>query len=369
MDVRSWCQENSAEVRVLEQATKALIALPKVVGSPPYRLEAGAPDVPAIYLATIPNGTVIGGSSLVLTANGVGLSDEIALSDGNYYAQRLGPLKKLSNGQAKAVLAPPAGVTISEAITLCKGGASNYFHWLIECLPKLEVVDAFPELNNVPIIIDDGLPKQLVDALKMIDKNKRPLLTIEKNRPAVVGSLYVVSDLSIFNDNYDNPVRIDDIVISPRAAKFVRKRLARAPSGIRRKFYLSRSKASYRKIRNNDVIQSYLEGLGFETVNPDEMSFDEQLDLFSQAGEIVGASGAALANMLFAPADCRVTCLVSNNSQSNLYFYSSIANYIGLQFQYVLGPEIKGTASRKYAVHNDFSIPLDRLQEALEWGR
>ncbi|WP_282852880.1 glycosyltransferase family 61 protein [Gulosibacter sediminis] len=69
--------------------------------------------------------------------------------------------------------------------------------------------------------------------------------------------------------------------------------------------YVSRSK-SQRSLPDEWIIENYLRSLGFEIFFAEEHSFEEQVDKFSCAQVIVASHGAGMANICFAPDDCRV---------------------------------------------------------------
>ena len=71
-----------------------------------------------------------------------------------------------------------------------------------------------------------------------------------------------------------------------------------------RHIYVSRRLAETRRMRNEAALIEALAALGFHIVEAEQLSFDEQLDLFSQAKVIMGPHGAGLVNAAFASPDC-----------------------------------------------------------------
>lgn len=79
--------------------------------------------------------------------------------------------------------------------------------------------------------------------------------------------------------------------------------------------------------------------------------------MFSNAEAIAGISGAALTNILFAPADCRILALMPNYGFE--FFFWDIANIVGQDFSYIVGeaeaPEQLG--------HSNFTVDLRYIRE------
>jgi hypothetical protein len=72
------------------------------------------------------------------------------------------------------------------------------------------------------------------------------------------------------------------------------------------RFYISRSKAAFRRIVNEDEITPLLEEQGFETVLCEDLSLAEQVKLFSATVAMIGAHGAGLINLIYCMPGSRV---------------------------------------------------------------
>ena len=66
-----------------------------------------------------------------------------------------------------------------------------------------------------------------------------------------------------------------------------------------RRIYISRAKAAFRRIVNEDDITPSLQEHGFETVLCEDLSLQEQVRLFAEATAIVGGHGAGLTNVIY----------------------------------------------------------------------
>jgi tetratricopeptide (TPR) repeat protein len=119
-------------------------------------------------------------------------------------------------------------------------------------------------------------------------------------------------------------------------------------------------------VTNEQEVESLLESYGFYSVDPSTLSFTEQILLFSQAKFIVSASGAALVNMIWAPAGAKVAVLMNDSKVANYWYFGNIAFSAGHQLSYVLG-EIVENGCWSDINHSDFRISISSLNDALNY--
>lgn len=103
------------------------------------------------------------------------------------------------------------------------------------------------------------------------------------------------------------------------------------------RLYISRRGAGRRRIVNEDEVISVLRKFGFTTICAEDLSFEDQVAIFSRARYIVSNHGAGLTNVLFMKqggsvlelrneADCVNNCYFTMSSALDLnYFYQTCA--------------------------------------------
>jgi hypothetical protein len=78
-----------------------------------------------------------------------------------------------------------------------------------------------------------------------------------------------------------------------------------------RKIFIGRGGATHRALIHEGKIEAMLNERGFESVECEKLSVQEQADIFSSANVVVGAHGAALTNLVFCRPGTRVVELFS----------------------------------------------------------
>jgi hypothetical protein len=116
---------------------------------------------------------------------------------------------------------------------------------------------------------------------------------------------------------------------------FTRARLAEAPPARSpRRIYCSRRgwARNRRGFPQEAQIEAWFAGLGFEIVRPEELSFFDQVRLFSGCEVLAGCGGSAMHNALFMPAGGRVVVL-DFNVASNQHVVEAIKGHNAAHFR------------------------------------
>jgi len=85
------------------------------------------------------------------------------------------------------------------------------------------------------------------------------------------------------------------------------------------------------KVRSDEKFEesllSYLVPFGFQVIDPDNLTSMEQIDIFSNATEIIALHGAALSNIVFSNVDCRIFEIF--NHPYRMYVFRELARING----------------------------------------
>lgn len=338
--VMDWATCNAATYRVLQPTRQGMVPAPWIAGRPRSDVVSQV-TYPECYVAQLADVEVIGTENLVLADRRSAVLYDSALRYGDDRVDIAAGIVRHRCGNDVLLAQVRNAGRLPCAIHLLGRGTSNYYHWLLEYLPRLQALEAQTQYADWPLLVDASLHPNLIAALERLCPDRR----IEMIDPGVA---YSVDQLIVLGPRVWMPIDYrhgatvlpDDILFAPEALSYLRGRLGTTTRGEQagRRLYLRRGAASYRRLVNEAAIEAIFIEQGFEVVRPETLSLDEQIALFSQAEAIAGPTGAAMTNMVFAPPGCQVMVLYYPNVP--FFYFSSLAAALGHELIYLLGESI-----------------------------
>jgi glycosyltransferase involved in cell wall biosynthesis len=351
-----------------EPPEQLILKRPKVLGSFASTLNEGAIFTPRVYVSIIHRAVISGGSALVISQTGDLLSDEMIDFPTEDFGIKSPNISFRYKNKVILTYRKKSNTRIKEGILLSCDHDNNYFHWLVECLPKLLLIDDLKKFKDIPLLIPIGLHKNLIEALNRVNINDHPIINLDCGVAYHVERLIFPSGPSRVVDRYNGPPVFDtDIVLSQkwvsRVATLLKKDLQNKKKPWR-KIYLARNKG-LRSIRNQHEIEMMLSENNFEIVELDDVSLDFQIELFSQAAVIVAPTGAALTNMLLCQPGTKVIIFMSNHETTNYYFWSNLGYIAKLDVKIIAGERLF-KMTNYWSVHDDYVIDSNILREEIK---
>lgn len=323
---------------------------------------------PEIYLFPVNNAIVYGGSNFVLVENKI-LHHDLYDFTRDYTSEELhGRLvfdRSLSKGRWLSHDIAPEVIPV--AASFLDSCASNYAHWLTEVLPRVAVFCANEACKDVPILINDGLHRNLLESLRIITGTARKIIALPTGKAAAVAQLYITSVAGYvpFERRNTTLEGYSHGQFSPSAFQRLKVRAesqAVESNGDWPEKIILRRRTGARLVSNFADLESALVPKGFKVVEAETLTFIEQVALFSRAKIIIGSSGAALASLVFAPKDVKIFILISKFADTSYWYWQNMACSSGKQINYVLG----AADSTGKGIHADFSIDLKNFLSVLE---
>lgn len=248
-----------------------------------------------------------------------------------------------------------------EAIFLGGTFTFNYYHFLVDILSKVEFFKHIPDAKNKLIIIDEDVQKveNLKDLLMFFLKDYKILfLSHEKNYYQfkklwhITSTNYAVPNI-MPGENYE----VGFAKMSKSSLQYLRKTafdnldLAKVHIEPVKKIFISR-RSQYRKY-NEEEIFGIAKTYGFEEVFFEDLNIHEQIFLVNNAEYIIGPSGAAWTNVLFANpgakglswfsavwGDFAIFSTLAAEVKFDLYFYIYPQDHEGFHEDYRLDPDV-----------------------------
>lgn len=316
-------------------------------------------EFPPIYVAQLSDAQVYGGTNLVFVQDTV-ICHDLYDFERDYTSEELHGRHVIDakKKRIRLVRNDRTPVQMPVAAAFLDACAMNYAHWLTEVLPRIAAFCSVEQYANIPIVVDDGLHRNIMESLALVVGSDREIITLPVGRAINVGILYItsVSGYVPFERRNTKLAGHSHGLFSSLAFDWLRKRLLsfgdKLPlQDFPRKIYLRR-KSGGRKITNANEIEELLVDNGYVIVEPEKLTFLQQLALFGSVDEIVAPSGAALANLIFARADARVHILIGKYDGTSYWYWQNMACASGKQVVYSLG-ELSNSQS---TIHSDFVI-------------
>jgi hypothetical protein len=239
---------------------------------------------------------------------------------------------------------------IAGKATLLRSPGRAYYHVIVDRLPRLLALERLPysEFGEIQLLCPGG-PSRLESFLlsRIPPKNFRVVTPTPD-------CLYSVEEF-IFTPFKTR--RLAGYIPEPYLTQFRTLILPDRPSRRNRRILISRENQSHRKISNNDELSSALKSLGFELVIPEELSMEEEIELFYDAEAVVGAHGSGITNIAFSDQTAVLELFPTWYMVPSFYFLSKA---LGHQYGFLCG-----SGDERYPESSPVDVPavIAKLRE------
>jgi hypothetical protein len=208
-----------------------------------------------------------------------------------------------------------------------------------------------------------------MESLFLVAGANRGIITLPTGRALAVDELYLTSVAGYvpFGRRTNKLSGHSHGMFSPRAFEMLRKLLGALGQKTEKeawpeKIFLRRISGT-RKVTNTAELEKLLFVRGYVIVEPENLTFLRQIQLFSHANEIVSPTGAALSNAIVCKPGAQVAVLMSKHKDMIYRYWSNLLSPFGIRVSYALGSIIE---NHDLGIHGDFSIDADCMNDLLE---
>lgn len=252
---------------------------------------------------------------------------------------------------------------VDNGFFLAGNGSWNYYHWLIEILPKLQV---YLELGlykkGIKLLVPDTVKdnvnlKFLLDCI--LDGIKIDIIFVSRKFSLHVKHLYHLTPINniLFNERKVGlsanilHLRYDSLTfLTSKIEHFISSNENEMFSS--EKIFLARKEGGGRGYNQSEILP-FLMKHNFQIIYMEEHDIRQQIFLFKNAKYIVGASGAAWTNLIFCNNSCKALTWLPESIQKFPAF-STLANFANVELSFF------NTSSNHYKnIHDNYIIDLN----------
>lgn len=243
----------------------------------------------------------------------------------------------------------------------------NYFHFLIEFLPKFQFIKEIPDHEKMTFIFDESAQnnENLKTLLSFFTQDQETVFLSSKSYYGFDTLWHLtLPNSTVPNIGEGEKYRSQFTVLSKDSVKFVREICLKSldSSKVRTerksKIFFAR-KSEFRKYNEQDLI-AVAEEFGFEPVYLEDYNIHEQIFLIQNADYIAGPSGAAWTNIIFSNPKSTKGLMWLGNVWSDFSVFSTLAEFVDFDLYHLRfdSPESK--------FHSDYYISPDLFREHLQ---
>lgn len=232
---------------------------------------------------------------------------------------------------------------LSEAVNLIWYGWDNYYHFLVDIVPTLELINNSITKNYVNVLVPDAVRHnniiQEYFALWPKSYDKLKFVYVSKNSLIRVYKCIYFAKSSRGNFNF------------PEVEKLEFQKTTCS------KIFLTRNLKGRRALSNFSDILPILCQHKFEIVDTAELSLIEQIRIFANVEYLIGIHGAGLTNMIFAHKKLKILEIFPNTERPAHYkFIAMLRNY---KYYFLVGSR----PDRKRLSH--FTVDPKKLEDSI----
>ena len=274
----------------------------------------------------------------------VGDGGVVVARDGSLVLETLWDEEDYGRDYSEPRRVPKPAILAGTHASLITTWHANYYHWMVDALPRLAVLEA-AGLQDVSLIVPDPLATWQQEMLDRVGVTRDRLTPYSRQHVRPEHLVWATAPAYV---NFATPFVVT----------WLRERLG-GHDRLRgeRRIYLKRSTS--RRLENEDEVLRVLDRFGFETVEPDTMSVAEQVRTLSTARVLVAAHGAGIANAVF----CDQLSLLEL-FQPGFFTppYFTLAGAAGWDYWYLTCEASHTSRASRSVKYANLHVPLDLLE-------
>ena len=295
--------------------------------------------------------------------------EHVAIIDGNTlvneasYQQISGELKDAKENIVLTKGTPRLKKRIKGRVLSLVQGASgnkNYAHWLLDILPKIKLCTEHYPLEEIDFFYTSVLQNFQKKTLAILNIDEDRIINSDINRHIFASELIVVDHPWYHKGYIHNQYEFLPSWIIYWLRDVYLKHAKNFDNN--EKIYIDRTDSKFKhcQIQNDEEVFGFLKERGFSKYKVGELSFFEQIYLFNNAKIIVGAHGAAFANLTFCKPDTNFIEIKPASHPNNQY--KRISQINNLNYSLIQTKEIDENQKKL----GDIYLPIEKLKHCIK---
>ena len=207
------------------------------------------------------------------------------------------------------------------SIVIGSSAINNYYTNLITFLPRI----FFIPNEEINLVIHRNSSNHYREFLKHI---------IQLSNKKINKFIYLDDDFYFFENS-----KIPQFFSKKFAVKILNQIALNNTNKKKIKIYVTRQNTAYRNIINESDIREELTKKGYLIINTNNLSINEQVNIFSNADIVIGPTGSALSNIVFCKKNTHVLEIIpkydSKNEKILKSRYSDICEFLNLKYSFL----------------------------------
>ena len=358
----TWLDEAADyKVQVLRKAQPGGVQGPRYLGREVPKTPIVVPEV-ALY--RFRDGQVCSVSRSVILPQGRLVVERVATAknaDADYSAAQL-----LYHGNALALARPATQPEHLDKGVLISGGSEvNYYHWVLEILSQLQFLDELPTaFADYPVLMSAN--SQSIAAIKALIEAigiNRPVVYLQSVASYQVADLLLISAPNNYITNFKGAAYslANYSFARPEAIRFLRDKARPMAANVARQSLPKRvflGRKGFLRPYNQAQILARLEPLGFVCVYMEEQDIQHQIAIMANADLIIGPTGAAWTNIIFASPGARALCWMAEEAGA-VSCFSNLAAIVGVEMDYL--PYQANTSASREIYYKGYAIDAEAI--------
>ncbi|WP_017733610.1 glycosyltransferase family 61 protein [Nafulsella turpanensis] len=248
--------------------------------------------------------------------------------------------------------------SIGKAVFLLTPEAQgNYYHWMVDLLPRLLfVMDNLGDVEERFIILHSSSRPYELHTLRLLNISQARVVRIAPSEIVHVKDL-VVADYVPCGEMFPEWKK-------KLFGRFRRKKLEAVVAKSFGKVYLLRGQQKVRRIIGEEHLIELLWKKGFAIIDLQQLSLEEQMESLENAKIVVAPHGAALTNLVFCKEGTLVVELRSKTNPPE--HFSEIAKTCNLRFETISLIPVRNRKKKHLANKENLLLDKQSIEELIE---